>query len=68
MHELRGGLTSSLERTNKEDEHTLVEQKDGDGCAVTTYAPSIRETIVVKDHHVVGVVQMFKSSNNFDLC
>jgi hypothetical protein len=34
--------------------------------ALTTYAPSIRETIVIKEDHVVGMVQMFKSSNDFD--
>lgn len=60
-------MTSSFERINKEDEHTLMEQKDGGGCALTTYVPSIKETIVVKDDHVVGMVQMFKSSNDFDL-
>ncbi len=43
-----------------------MEQKDGGGCVLTTYVRSIRETIVVKDDHAVGVVQMFKSSNNFD--
>jgi hypothetical protein len=43
-----------------------VEQKDASGCVLTTHVPSIREIIVVKDNHVLGVVQMFKSSNDFD--
>ncbi len=60
-------MTSSLERTNKEDEQTLVEQEDGGGCALTTYVPLTREIIVIKDNHVVGMVQMSESSNNFDL-
>jgi len=64
MHELGGSLTSSLEQTNEEDEHTLVEQKDGGGCALTTYVPPIRETIVVKDNHVVGMVQILSHLRN----
>lgn len=64
MHELRGGLTSSLEQINKEDEHTPMEQKDGGGCELTTDVPSTREIIVVKDDHVVGMLQMSKSSHD----
>ncbi len=60
-------MTSSLEWTNKQEEQTLVEQEGGGGCALTTYVPLTREIIVIKDDHVVGMVQMFESSNNFDI-
>jgi hypothetical protein len=59
-------LTSTLERTNKEDEQTLVEQEDGGGYALTTYVPLTKETIAIKDNHVVGMVQMFESSNDLN--
>jgi hypothetical protein len=51
-------LISSLEWTNKEDEQTPVEQEDGGGCALTTYAPLTKEIIAIKDNHVVGMVQI----------
>ncbi len=44
-----------------------MEQKDGGGCALITNVPSTKETIIVKDNHVVGMVQMFESSHEFDL-
>jgi hypothetical protein len=67
MHELGGDMTSTLEQTNKEDQHTPMEQKDGGNCALTIDYPSTRENIVVKDDHVVAMVKMFESSHDFHL-
>ncbi len=44
-----------------------MEQKDGGGCVLITDVPSTKETIVVKDDHVVGMVQMFESCHDFDI-